>query len=168
MITNIVLFILSFETTNTQGKLILSTAATCAWKFSYDSHSLIEEKLCLSLIIQGHIQKKITKKNTGFRLVCSTQSTIFIKLFTKWFPSFSFLAKCSKWEKIFSRSDENITEKLLELETNWILLEKITKLPDKSQEVIQNNGEYSDWNLWINYILLKQKLSLTQPNINQH
>ena len=34
--------------------------------------------------------------NIGFRLVCSTPSTIFIRPCTKWFPSFSFSTKCSE------------------------------------------------------------------------
>ena len=54
-------------------------------------------------------------------------------------------------------------------------LRGINKLSNKSQEVIQNNGErllieinslfnYS----WINHVLLKQKLFMTQPNISQN
>ena len=36
--------------------------------------------------------------------------------------------------------------KLLEIETTWILLERIQKLPDKGQKVIKNNEEYIiDW-----------------------
>ena len=38
--------------------------------------------------------------NIGFRLVCSTPSTIFIRPYTKWFPSSSFSTKCSEWQQI--------------------------------------------------------------------
>ena len=38
--------------------------------------------------------------NIGLRLVCSTPSTIFIRPYTKWFPSFSFSTKCSEWQQI--------------------------------------------------------------------
>ena len=49
-------------------------------------------------------------------------------------------------------------------------LKGINKQPDKWQEVIQNNGKYTtDWNSllhcsWINYIQLKRKLFMNQPN----
>ena len=40
-----------------------------------------------------------------FDLGWSTPSTIFTRLYTKWFPSFHSLAKCSVWQK-FSQEDQ--------------------------------------------------------------
>ena len=83
----------------------------------------------------------------------------------------------SEWENIFSsRSVKNFCGKLLELKTSWILLEgnqQATKINGKRWFkiiakilLIEINSllNYS----WINYILLKWKLSMSQPNNNNH
>ena len=70
------------------------------------------------------------EKNIVFKLVRSIPSTIFTRLCSKWFPPFLSSTKCSEWQKmLLRRSDENVSGKLLELETNQILLERNQRAP---------------------------------------
>ena len=82
-------------------------------------------------------------KNIRFKQVSFIASNIFTRLCTEWFPSFSFSPECSEWENIFPRwSGENVCGKLIEHKTRGIHI-----LPDELQEVIQNNGRYTNgWN----------------------
>ena len=91
------------------------------------------------------------------------------------FHLFLFSTKYSEWQKLFSRSDENICGKLFQLKINWILLERnqqaiqaswsMAATSDSKYWLIEINSMLNY--LWINYILLKQKLFMTQPNRNQ-
>ena len=69
-----------------------------------------------TLIMWVHIQQESCRKNIGFRLVCSTPSTIFTRPCTKCFPSFLFVTKCSEGPR---RSSENLCRKLLSLNFTW-------------------------------------------------
>ena len=129
------------------------------------------------------------RKNIGFRLICSSPSTIFSRPCTKWFPSLSFSTKCSEWENIgfslvcsspstiFSRpctkwfpffrsfavNQKTISQDLVKilvenfLKPGEFYLIEINKLPDKWQEVMENNSEYTnDWNLFIDNLIMNK------------
>ena len=51
---------------------------------------------------QGHIQQELSRKNIGFRLVCSTTSTISTKSCTRWFDE-------KRLCKIWARNQPNFT-----------------------------------------------------------
>ena len=90
----------------------------------------------------------------------SIASTIFPKPCAKWFPPFSFSTKCSEWQTIFLKSDENVYWKLAEFYP-W----GINKLPVKWREMIQNKGKYTiDWNKFI-VKLFVNKLYFTKMKI---
>ena len=71
-------------------RLILSKAVMSVWKSSPKNapYLSIGEMLCFSMITQGHTQLESHRKNIGFWLICSTLSTIFSRLCTKWFLYF--------------------------------------------------------------------------------
>ena len=95
-------------------------------------HTSQGDKLGVSTISQGHIQKKSHRKNSLSMFVCSTSATIF-----NWFPSFSFLTKFSFFI-IWFKSMTDILLIEINLELNY---------------------------LWIDHILIKQKLFMTWSNI---
>ena len=139
-------------------RFIHSTTAMCEWK-SKKTPPLVNRRNVLLLHdnVRLHLAR-IMQEKIAFRLVYSTPSTIFTRRCTKWFPFFFFFffffflfsTKCSDWEKNFL---PNIRWKcLLKTFCVWIsfstefYLRVFGKLPDKWQEVIQNNGEYIiDW-----------------------
>ena len=114
--------------------------------------------------------KNHIEKNIGFWLVCSNPSTILSRSYTKKFPFFSFSTKCSEWQK-FSQEDQvkMLVENFLYLKPVEFYLRGINKLPRRWFKIIPNilltkiNSLLNS--SWINYILLEQKLFMTQPNI---
>ena len=72
-----------------------------------------------------HSTRITTKKNGGFRLVCSTLSTIFIRPCITCFLSFSFFSKCFEYQLIFLRRiGENICGIVVDVETWWLSFER--------------------------------------------
>ena len=127
-------------------------------------HENLGEKLCNSLITQSHIQLESCRKIVGFRRVCTTQCIILTRPSTNWFPSLLF-SKKMLWVRKNSHEVRMKTfdENLLNSKTAEFYLRGINKLRNEWQKVILDNGEYTDW---LKLILLKQKLFMTQPNIN--
>ena len=112
----VVLFILCFKLqSDVQCRIMLSKAATCAWKSSMKTPGTRQSETCKAIFSKNHAGRKV-----GFRLVCFNLSIIFSRLSTKWFLSFSISAKYSK---IFPRSSgENVCRKLLEIKNNRIFI----------------------------------------------
>ena len=80
-------------------------------------HTLVNKrKKCVSLWKRKAIfSKNLAGKNIGVKLVCCTVSNIFTRPYSKCFPSISFSAECSEYQKkkyIFSRiSGKNLCKK---------------------------------------------------------
>ena len=68
---------------------------------------------------------------------CSMPSTIFTRSYTKWFTS-CFSQKDFSQDQVKTFVVNFLNSKLAEF-----YLRRINKLPDKWQDVIQNNGEYT-------------------------
>ena len=114
-----------------------------------------------------HSARTKQEKIIGFRRLCST---IFTRRCTKWSLSFSFSTKCSEWQNEFlkirwkclgkSSCAQNQLKFTWEESTNnmingkkWFKIMANILLIDS----LENSS-------WIDYILLKRKLSMNPPN----
>ena len=125
-----------------QCRLMLSKAATCAWKSMKMPCPPQLGKYCASsTITQGQIQQESCKKK--YWIKAGLFHPIHYIYQTLHQVIFSFTTKCSEWQKIFSRgSGKNVCGKPAEF-----YLRGINNISDKWLEVIQNNGKYTiDWN----------------------
>ena len=91
---------------------------------------------------------------------------------TKWFQSFFCSLRNGRNDKKISQDHVKMFVKnLLSSKQAELYLRGISKLPDKWQEEIQNNGKYStEWNSFIvklfkSYILLKREFLMVQTYI---
>ena len=139
---------------DTQCRLICSTAAMCAWKSSKKHVTLANRRnLYFSMITRGQ-----TEQESGRKKILNSDHSIqphppySLDLTLRDFHHFYFLQNILN-DKWFSQEDQvkMIVENFLCRKSAEFYSRGISKLPDKCQEVIHNNGEYTNDSL-LNYL----------------